>query len=75
MPADVDPVAFILDGSRDSAHVFAPFEHDNANIGAAEEFERGGQPGGARADDNCCPFTHGGGQGQLSTSKNDRFHR
>src|SRR6476660_3095976 len=52
MPANVDPVAVMIDGACDPAHVRAHFENDWLHAGPFEQFECGCEPRGPGADDS-----------------------
>ena len=50
--ADVDAVALVLDGAGEAANHAGGFEDDGQDVGAAKEFECGGEAGRACADDD-----------------------
>ncbi len=52
MAADVHAVAVVADGAGDAADFAGSFEDDGADAGAAEEFEGGGEAGGAGSNDD-----------------------
>ena len=57
-PADVDAIAFVIDGPRQTTHVLAHFEHDRPIIRACQQFIRGCKPRRAGADDDGGFFGH-----------------
>jgi len=52
VPADVDPVALIVDRLREAAQRVGFLQHDRTDAGSPEQFTSGGQSGGAGADDD-----------------------
>src|ERR1017187_3675007 len=58
MTANVDPIAFVVHGPGDSAHIAALFEDNRLDPAAREELIGGRQPRGACADDDCPLLVH-----------------
>ena len=50
MAADIDTVAFVIDGPRDAAQITAFFEDERHHIGACQQLISGGKTGRAGAD-------------------------
>jgi hypothetical protein len=52
MPADVHPVSLVPDRARDAADLVAGFKHDGNYVGPSQKFQRRGEAGWSRANDN-----------------------
>ena len=58
MPTQIHPIAVVIDGARNSAHIRAPFQNDGMNVRVRQEFVRGGQAGRPGANDDGCFLGH-----------------
>ena len=51
MPSDIDAIAVVADGTRDTTNLVAGFKHYWMHIRSAKKLKRGREPRGAGADE------------------------